>query len=62
MNKKLEMNHNKLVAFIGKHYDEFTKASNLHSIHENGIRKDKYMNPDGEGRLQTNNFVIIQHG
>ncbi len=58
MNKSLEMNPNKVVAFLGKPCSEFTKADIIQYIKENGVRMVNFMYPAGDGRLKTLNFVI----
>ena len=58
MNRELEMNPNKLVAYLGKPAEEFTKADIVTFIKENGIRMVNFMYPAGDGRLKTLNFVI----
>ena len=58
MNKELEMNPNKLVAFLGKPCKEFTKEDIVRYIRENEIRMVNFMYPAGDGRLKTLNFVI----
>ena len=58
MNRELEMNPNKLVAYLGKPAKEFTKADIVTFIKENGIRMVNFMYPAGDGRLKTLNFVI----
>ena len=58
MNKELELNPNKLVAYLGKPAKEFTKADIIRYIKENGIRMVNFMYPAGDGRLKTLNFVI----
>ena len=58
MNKELEMNPNKLVAYLGKPAKEFTKADIVRYIKENGVRMVNFMYPAGDGRLKTLNFVI----
>ena len=58
MNYELEMNPNKLVAYLGKPSKEFTKADIVRYIKENGIRMVNFMYPAGDGRLKTLNFVI----
>lgn len=58
MSTSLEMSPNKLVAFLGKSSEEFTKADILQYIKENGIRMVNFMYPAGDGRLKTLNFVI----
>ena len=58
MNKSLELNPNKVVAFLGKPAKEFTKADIVNYITSNGIRMVNFMYPAGDGRLKTLNFVI----
>ena len=58
MNHELDMNPNKLVAYLGKASKEFTKADIVRYIKENGIRMVNFMYPAGDGRLKTLNFVI----
>lgn len=58
MNTSLELNPNKLAAYLGKPCKEFTKADIVRYIKENGIRMVNFMYPAGDGRLKTLNFVI----
>lgn len=58
MDNKLEMCPNRVVAFMGKPCNEFTKADIVRYIKENGIRMVNFMYPAGDGRLKTLNFVI----
>ena len=58
MDKTLKLNPNKVVAFLGKATDEFTKADIIHFIEQNQIRMINFMYPAGDGRLKTLNFVI----
>ena len=58
MNKELEMNPNRVVAYLGKPCSEFTKADIVRYIAENGVRMVNFMYPAGDGRLKTLNFVI----
>lgn len=58
MKQELELNPNKVVAFLGKPAREFTKADIVRYISENGIRMVNFMYPAGDGRLKTLNFVI----
>ena len=58
MNKSLELNPNKVVAFLGKPAKEFTKADIINYITSNNIRMVNFMYPAGDGRLKTLNFVI----
>lgn len=58
MNLSLELNPNKLVAFLGKPCKEFTKADIIRYIKENGVKMVNFMYPAGDGRLKALNFVI----
>jgi glutamine synthetase len=58
MKQELELNPNKVVAFLGKPAKEFTKADIVRFITENGVRMVNFMYPAGDGRLKTLNFVI----
>ena len=58
MNQALEMNPNRVVAYLGKPCNEFTKADIIRYIKENNIRMVNFMYPAGDGRLKTLNFVI----
>ena len=58
MNNQLELNPNKVVAYLGKPAKEFTKADIVRYIRENGVRMINFMYPAGDGRLKTLNFVI----
>ena len=57
-NKQLELNPNKVVAFLGKPCSQFTKADIVKFITQNDIRMVNFMYPAGDGRLKTLNFVI----
>lgn len=58
MNQSLELSPNKVLAYIGKPTDCFTKADIIRFIQENGIRMVNFMYPAADGRLKTLNFVI----
>ncbi len=58
MDKTLLMNSNRLVAFLQKPAEEFTKADIINYISANGIEMVNFMYPAGDGRLKTLNFVI----
>lgn len=58
MKQELELNPNKVVAFLGKPAKEFTKADIVRYITKNEIRMVNFMYPAGDGRLKTLNFVI----
>jgi glutamine synthetase len=57
-NKEISMNANKVVAFLQKPAEEFTKADIIYFIQQNGIRMVNFMYPAGDGRLKTLNFMI----
>ena len=57
-NKQLKLNPNKVVAFLGKPCNQFTKADIINFIVQNGISMVNFMYPAGDGRLKTLNFVI----
>lgn len=58
MNANIEMNPNRLVAFLKKPCSEFTKADIVNYIEQNNIRMVNFMYPAADGRLKTLNFVI----
>ena len=58
MNETLEMNPNRVVAYLEKPCNEFTKADIIRYIKENDIRMVNFMYPAGDGRLKALNFVI----
>ena len=57
-NKKLQLNANPVVAFLGKPSAEFTRADLVRFITEKEIRMINLMYPGGDGKLKTLNFVI----
>ncbi|MBR1774663.1 MAG: glutamine synthetase [Bacteroidales bacterium] len=57
-NKRIELNKNPLVAYLGKMPEEFTKADIIRYIKENGIEQINFRYAAGDGRLKTLNFVI----
>lgn len=58
MNKELELNPNKVIAFLKKSPDIFTRADIIRFVKENDIQMVDFMYPAGDGRLKTLNFVI----
>ena len=58
MNKELELNPNKVIAFLKKSPDMFTRADIIRFVKENDIQMVDFMYPAGDGRLKTLNFVI----
>ncbi|MBR2018192.1 MAG: glutamine synthetase [Prevotella sp.] len=57
-NKHLQMNANKVVAYLQKPSKEFTKADIIDFIQNNEIKMINFMYPGGDGKLKTLNFVI----
>lgn len=57
-NNRLALNANRVVAFLQKMPQEFTKQDIIHFIEENQIRMVNFMYPGGDGKLKTLNFVI----
>lgn len=58
MGKDILLNPNKLVAYLQKPAQEFTKADIIDYISAQGIEMVNFMYPAGDGRLKTLNFVI----
>lgn len=58
MTEKLELCPNKLVAYLNKPADKFTKKDIIKFITENGIKMLNFRYIGGDGRLKTLNFVI----
>ena len=54
----LTLNANRVVAFLQKMPQEFTKQDIIRFITENDIRMVNFMYPGGDGKLKTLNFVI----
>lgn len=52
------MNANRVVDFLQKPSEDFTKADILRFVRENGIRMVNFMYPGGDGKLKTLNFVV----
>ena len=52
------LNANKVIAFLQKSPDTFTKSDIIRFIKENGIKMVDFMYPAGDGRIKTLNFVI----
>ena len=57
-NNRLALNANRVVAFLQKMPQEFTKQDIIRFIEENQIRMVNFMYPGGDGKLKTLNFVI----
>ena len=59
MNKlNLSLNPNKVVEFLQKPSEEFTKEDLINYVKSNGIRMVKFMYPADDNRLKSLNFVI----
>jgi len=58
MKDGVEMNPNKIVQFLGKPAEEFTKQDLIRFIEENEIEMVNFRHIGGDGRLKTLNFVI----
>ncbi len=58
MNDKVTLNPNRLVQFLQKPAEEFTKADIIRFIENNGIRMLNFRYVGGDGRLKTLNFII----
>ena len=57
-NNRLALNANRVVAFLQKLPQEFTKQDIIRFIEENQIKMVNFMYPGGDGKLKTLNFVI----
>ena len=57
-NNRLALNANRVVAFLQKMPQEFTKQDIIRFIEENQIKMVNFMYPGGDGKLKTLNFVI----
>lgn len=58
MKDTLEMNMNKVVQFLGKPVEEFTKQDIIKFIEGKNIKMVNFRYVGGDGRLKTLNFVI----
>ena len=58
MDKLINLNPNKVVAYLGKHPADFTRDDIIRFITENGIKMVNFMYPAADCRLKTLNFVI----
>ena len=54
----LSLNPNKLVEYLQKPSEEFTKADLIKYVKDNGIKMVKFMYPADDNRLKSLNFVI----
>jgi len=57
-NAKIEMNPNKIVQYLKKPPEEFTKEDLIKFIEENNIEMVNFRYVGGDGRLKTLNFII----
>lgn len=58
MNETIALNPNKIVKYLGKPADDFTKKDIIRFIEENNIRMLNFRYVGGDGRLKKLNFVI----
>lgn len=58
MDDRIALNPNKLVQFLGKPADQFTRKDIIKFIENNGIKMLNFRYVGGDGRLKTLNFVI----
>ncbi|MBQ3873257.1 MAG: glutamine synthetase [Bacteroidales bacterium] len=58
MDKTIALSPNKVVAFLGKRPETFTREDILRFIVENGIRMVDFMYPAEDGRIKTLNFTV----
>ena len=58
MDKQIALSPNKVVAYLGKRPEEFTREDILRYITENGIRMVDFMYPAEDGRIKTLNFTV----
>ncbi|MBQ9637754.1 MAG: glutamine synthetase [Prevotella sp.] len=56
--ERLALNANRVVSFLQKLPEEFTKQDIIRFIEENQIRMVNFMYPGGDGKLKTLNFVV----
>jgi len=58
MDEQVALNPNKLVRFLGKSPDQFTRKDLIHFIEKNDIRMVNFRYVGGDGKLKLLNFVI----
>lgn len=58
MDKNIALCPNRVVRYLGKRPETFTRADIIRFIEENGIEMVNFKYPAGDGRLKTLNFVI----
>ena len=58
MDKRIALNPNEVVAYLGKMPEDFTREDMLLFIQENGIRMVDFMYPAEDGRVKTLNFTV----
>lgn len=58
MDKNIALNPNKVVAYLGKEPESFTREDIVRFVKDNGIRMIDFMYPAEDGRIKTLNFMI----
>lgn len=58
MDNQVTLNPNKLVSFLGKKAEDFTKNDIIHFIEKNNIKMLNFRYVGGDGKLKLLNFVI----
>lgn len=58
MDEQVALNPNRLVRFLGKSPDQFTRKDLIHFIEKNDIRMVNFRYVGGDGKLKLLNFVI----
>ncbi|HQG29040.1 MAG TPA: glutamine synthetase family protein, partial [Candidatus Ozemobacteraceae bacterium] len=58
MNEQIALNPNKLVRFLDKSSNDFTKKDLIHFIEKNDIRMVNFRYVGGDGKLKLLNFII----
>ncbi|MCP4217910.1 MAG: glutamine synthetase [bacterium] len=58
MDERIALNPNKLVQYLNKPAEEFTKSDIIKFIEDNGIKMLNFRYIGGDGRLKTLNFVL----
>ena len=58
MDKKIELSKNRVVSYLKKPANEFTRKDIIRFIVDNDIEMVNFMYPAADGRLKTLNFVI----
>jgi len=58
MDKTIELNPNKVVAYLRKRPEEFTREDIIRYVRENGVKMIDFMYPAEDGRVKTLNFTV----